>query len=72
MNKQRSPLRVLKYLSLMTEIGFTMVANIVLGLFIGNKVDQWLGTSPLFLFIFIILGVFSGIKVIHSLIKRLG
>ena len=72
MNKSGKPLNALKYFSLITEIGFTMVANIGLGLFIGNRLDQWLNLSPIFLFIFITLGVFSGIKIVYSLIMKLG
>ena len=72
MSEPNSPLRVLKLLTLITEIGFTMVANIFLGLFIGNKIDQWLDKSPLFLFLFIVLGIFSGINMVYRLIKKIG
>jgi len=72
MSKPKTPLDALKFLSLITEIGFTMAANIFLGLFIGNRLDQWLNTSPVFLFIFIILGFFSGLKLVYALIMKLG
>jgi len=72
MNKSKNALSALKYLSLITEIGFAMLANIFVGIFIGNRIDQWLGLAPIFLFIFSILGVLSGIRTVYALIMKLG
>lgn len=71
MSKPKGPLSALRYFALISEIGFTMVANIVLGLFVGNWLDQRLNTGPLFLFILITLGVLSGLKTVYTLIKKL-
>ena len=55
----------------MSQVGITMVANIMVGLFIGKYLDQWLHTSPLFLLLFIFIGFFSGIKSVYLLIIKI-
>lgn len=72
MSKSQKTLSALKSLSLITEIGFAMVANIFVGIFIGNRLDQWLNLAPIFTFIFSILGVLSGIRTVYALIMKLG
>ncbi len=47
----------LSNLSLITYIGVHMTVPIVAGLFAGQWIDNKLNTSPIFLFVFIILGV---------------
>lgn len=44
-------------LSLITYIGVHMTVPIVAGLFAGQWIDNRLNTTPIFLFVFIILGV---------------
>ncbi len=46
-----------KAFRLVTEL----VVGLVVGGFIGWYVDQWLGTTPIFLLIFFILGVAAGV-----------
>lgn len=61
----------MKWMTLMSQVGITMVANIMVGLFIGKYLDQWLHTSPLFLLLFIFIGFFSGIKSVYLLIIKI-
>ena len=63
--------KAMKWMTLMSQVGITMVANIVVGLFIGKYLDQWLHTSPLFLLLFIFIGFFSGIKSVYLLIIKI-
>ncbi|GHV42473.1 hypothetical protein FACS189490_11520 [Clostridia bacterium] len=44
-------------LSLITQLGVSMVIAVLIGVLAGNALDGWLHTSPLFLFIFIVIGV---------------
>lgn len=60
-----------KWMSLLSQVGITMVANIFVGLFIGKMLDDFLNTSPLFLLIFIFVGVGSGLKTIYLLITKM-
>ena len=63
--------KAMKWMTLMSQVGITMVANSMVGLFIGKYLDQWLHTSPLFLLLFIFIGFFSGIKSVYLLIIKI-
>ena len=45
---------------LVTQLGLTMAGSIFFCLFIGFYLDKWLNTKPIFIIIFIILGVAGG------------
>lgn len=45
---------------LVSQLGLTMVGSILLGLLIGFYLDKWLDTKPVFIIIFILLGVVGG------------
>ena len=47
----------LENFALITQVGISMVTPILVGLYIGKKLDEWLNKSPLFLLIFIIIGI---------------
>ena len=71
MSKQSSVISAMKSLSLLSQIGISMVANILVGLFIGKFLDELLNTSPLFLLLFVFVGVGSGIKSTYVLITKM-
>ena len=50
----------LKNLALISQIGFSIITPILLGLFIGQFLDNKLGTKGIFAIVFIILGVGGG------------
>ncbi len=52
-------------LSIVTQLGLTMVGCIALCFFIGLYLDKWLGTRGVFITIFIILGVIGGANVVY-------
>ncbi|MGE5379974.1 MAG: AtpZ/AtpI family protein [Methylocystaceae bacterium] len=51
-----------RYLSLSTN----MVASVILGLAIGYWLDKWLNTSPWLMFLFLLLGVATGLKMTYD------
>lgn len=71
MSETPKVIKAMKWMTLLSQIGITMTANIFVGLFIGKYLDQWLNTSPLFLLLFIFIGVFSGIKSVYLLIIKI-
>ena len=71
MSESPKVVKAMKWMTLMSQVGITMVANIMVGLFIGKYIDQWLHTSPLFLLLFIFIGFFSGIKSVYLLIIKI-
>lgn len=54
--------KVVKGLSLISQMGLLMVIPIFGCLFLGRYLDEWLGTDPLFLLVFIVLGVLSSFR----------
>ena len=62
---------VVTYLSLVTQIGLTMVACILIGFFGGMYLDRWLNTGFLFLILLTFIGVASGFRAVYLLIMRL-
>ena len=52
-------------LSIVTQLGLTMVGCIAFCFFIGLYLDKWLRTRCVFITIFIILGVIGGANVVY-------
>lgn len=61
---------LLKYLSLITQLGLTMISSIVIFLLIGRWADKLLDTKNLFLIIGIICGIISGIFSNYLLLRK--
>ncbi|MFH1428815.1 MAG: AtpZ/AtpI family protein [Candidatus Margulisiibacteriota bacterium] len=59
-----------KYLSLLTQVGVTMVLNIVIFLFIGLFLDKWLNTNGIILIIFLLTGIGSGFYCVYKVINE--
>lgn len=60
MKKNKDYKNTLKNLSLISQIGLSIVTPILLGVFIGQFIDRKLGTKGIFMLIFIILGAGGG------------
>jgi ATP synthase protein I len=51
-------------------LGIEMGLSLVIGLGIGYYLDRYLGTSPVFLIIFMIFGLAAGMKRLYKLWKK--
>lgn len=60
MKKDKDYKGTLKNLTLISQIGISIVTPILLGVFIGQLLDKWIGTKSIFVIIFIILGAGGG------------
>ncbi|MFC1478833.1 AtpZ/AtpI family protein [Candidatus Margulisiibacteriota bacterium] len=69
MNK-KDYIEISKYLSLLTQIGVTMVLNIVIFLFIGLFLDKWLKTNGIMLVVFLLIGIGSGFYCVYRVINE--
>lgn len=58
---------IIKNFSLISQLGISMVVPILMCLFLGIWLDKTFGTEPLFLIIFIILGVLSSFRNMYVL-----
>lgn len=60
----------MKNIVLITQVGLSIVSSILLGLWIGTKLDKWLGTKYIFSIIMIFLGIASGFLQAYKLINK--
>jgi ATP synthase protein I len=67
MNNSNSPW---KALSLVSIIGLDLAVSTLISVWLGNKVDHYLGTSPWFVIIGIFIGITFGILMIIPIIKK--
>lgn len=58
-------------LTLVYQIGFTIVFSILFFLFVGKKLDEWLGTSILFTILGLLFGVVGGGYVVYKEIEKI-
>ena len=61
--------KIIKALSLITQLGISMLVPIAMCLIIGKLIDSALGTSPLFILIFIFLGIGAGFRSVYFITK---
>jgi len=62
--------RLLKTLSAVSSLGISVVLAIAIGILIGLKLDQWLGTKPWFFFIFLFVGIVAAFRNIFIIIGK--
>lgn len=60
---------IIKALSLVTQIGMSMIMPIIMCLFVGIFLDKLVGTAPLFILIFVFLGVGGGFRNVYIMTK---
>lgn len=72
-DEKRSPneQKALVTISLVREIGLTMIFNVLIGFFTGMYLDRWLNTSFLFIFVGTMLGMVSGFRMVYLLIMKM-
>jgi ATP synthase protein I len=56
---------LLQTLGTLSTVGISVVVAIAIGVFIGLKLDEWLGTDPWFFFIFLFFGIVAGFRNIY-------
>jgi F0F1-type ATP synthase assembly protein I len=66
----KKPAPVLVNLGLTSQIGLTMAASVLVGLFIGHKLDQWSGGGHLWMIVSIPLGIASGFWAVYKIIDK--
>ena len=60
-----------EHLTIVMQLGLTMVGCIAFCFFIGYKLDQWLGTRGIFIAVFTILGILGGANVAYRQIMEI-
>ncbi len=62
--------RLLKTLGMISTMGISFAVAIVIGVFMGLKLDEWFGTKPWFFFIFLFFGIVAGFRNIYIIAGR--
>ncbi|OGW42142.1 MAG: hypothetical protein A2010_08295 [Nitrospirae bacterium GWD2_57_9] len=62
--------KLIRMIGVLSTVGLTMVFATVIGLFIGLKLDGWLGTSPWLTGLFLLLGIFAGFRNLFMHVKK--
>jgi F0F1-type ATP synthase assembly protein I len=62
--------KLVRMLGVLSTVGMVIVFATVIGLYIGLKVDEWLGTSPWFTAIFLLFGLIGGFRNLFVYAKR--
>jgi len=52
------------------QLGITMAACVIAGVFLGKLLDRWLGTAPWLLLVFSLLGAAAAIREIAVMGKK--
>lgn len=65
--KNRHPLQAM---ALMSAILSQLVGSILIGIFIGRRIDQSIGTEPLFLIVGLLVGLSAGIYALLRLVNH--
>ena len=61
--------QIAKAFALVTQLGLQMACCVVIGVLLGVFLDRLLGTMPIFIIIFSILGTGASIKIIFDISK---
>jgi ATP synthase protein I len=61
---------LIRSLGVLSTVGITLVAATVIGLYVGLKLDEWLGTSPWMTILFLAIGLFAGFRNLFTYVKK--
>jgi ATP synthase protein I len=62
--------KLIRMIGVLSTVGMVLVFATVIGLYVGLKVDAWLGTSPWFTAVFLFIGIAAGFRNLFVYAKR--
>jgi ATP synthase protein I len=62
--------KFIRLIGVLSTVGLTLVFATVIGLYVGLKLDAWLGTSPWFTAVFLLLGIAAGFRNLFVYARR--
>ena len=69
-DKKNDKVSLYGQLSMLVAIPFLLAVGPLVGWFIGKYLDEWLGTDPYLMYLFIIFGFVAAGKEVYRLVKR--
>lgn len=69
--KQKSKtVRIIRAAGVFMNLGITMLCCVGIGFFIGKFLDSLLGTAPVMILIFSLMGSAASIKVLYDIVRK--
>lgn len=62
--------KVYTQMAFASSVGIGMVLAVFGGLFLGNMLDNRLGTAPFFTFLLLLMGIAAGFRSLYNLIRK--
>ena len=62
--------KLIRMLGVLSTVGLVLVFATVIGLYVGLKFDEWLGTSPWFTALFLLFGLIGGFRNLFVYARR--
>jgi ATP synthase protein I len=62
--------KLIRMIGVLSTLGLTMVFATIIGLYIGLKLDEWLGTSPWLAALFLLIGIIAGFRNLFVYAKK--
>lgn len=62
--------RLIKTLGMVSTMGISFAVAIIIGVWVGLKLDEWFGTKPWFFFIFLFFGIVAGFRNLYIIAGR--
>ena len=62
--------KLIRMIGVLSTVGLTLVFATVIGLYVGLKLDAWLGTSPWFTAVFLFIGIAAGFRNLFVYARR--
>jgi len=62
--------KLIRMIGVLSTVGLTMVFATMIGLYIGMKLDKWLGTSPWLAALFLLIGIIAGFRNLFVYAKK--
>lgn len=60
--KGKDKLEMMKVITMFNQVAITLITTMAFSLFIGYWIDRWLSTTPIFIMIFLLIGVIAAIR----------
>jgi ATP synthase protein I len=72
MQEQENKKREVMNMARLTSVGIQLVLCIIIGYFIGHEIDKHAHTAPVFMYIFLALGIGSGMINVFRTLGKIG
>lgn len=69
-NKTEKNFELMRVITLFNQVSITLITTMGLSLFLGYNIDRWLNTTPIFIMVFMIIGVIAAIRNMYVMLTK--